>query len=438
MDGGDWQPYDGPFTIEGAGAHQVSYRATDNAGNVSAVATGTVTVATPPDCAPATPAAGYRTIFDGTQASLAGWSQAGPGGFDPNPDCTIDAWGGMGLLWYSAEELTSPYTVRAEWKIYSDDDNSGIFLGFPDPGDDPWLPVSQGYEIQIDPTDEAVRTTGAVYGFQAPDEQARAEALNPHGEWNVLEVAVDAPQITIRLNGVVINEYTSPHPERDLATGFIGIQNDGAGRDVTYRSVQIKEDAPAPDDGTAPTVEASLAGATDGTGRYTGPVQVSITAAEEQGGSGVGMVEYRLDGGNWVAYTQPFQVVVPGEHTVAFRATDVAGNVSAEGSMAFGIAEGGEGSFDELLALVGDYNENGTVSDKTTANLMYSLNRAVAAADTGSEKRTLLYLGQFLARAENQVKGNAADLAARALFVAEAERLLAHYQAIEDAENAER
>jgi hypothetical protein len=154
----------------------------------------------------------------------------------------------MGLLWHAAHELDSAYTVRAEWKIYADDDNSGMFIGFPDPGDDPWQPVSKGYEIQIDPTDEPVRTTGAVYSFQAPDEAARAAALRPYGEWNVMEVSVDGTQITVRLNGTVINEYTSPHPERSPMTGFVGIQNDGAGRDVTYRSVQLRDDSPPPPD----------------------------------------------------------------------------------------------------------------------------------------------------------------------------------------------
>ena len=87
---------------------------------------------------------------------------AGPGGFQPRGgECVIDAWGGMGLLWYAKQQLVSPYTIRAEWRIYADDDNSGLFIGFPDPLDDPWKPVAEGYEIQIDPTDNDVtRTTG--------------------------------------------------------------------------------------------------------------------------------------------------------------------------------------------------------------------------------------------------------------------------------------
>jgi hypothetical protein len=338
--GGEWQPYDGPFELEGAGAHAVRYRATDVAGNTSAPGTRTVTIDAAPDCAPVTPEPGYRAVFDGTVSSLEGWQMAGPGGFDASEDCTLDAWGGMGLLWHPAEELDAPYTLRAEWRIYGDDDNSGIFIGFPDPGDDPWKPVAQGYEIQIDPTDaDPTRTTGSVYGFQAPDEAARAAALRPHREWNVIEIAVDGAQITIRLNGVVINEYTSPHPERDPATGFLGIQNDGAGRDVSYRSVQITADDvdPEPEDITAPTARATLDGERNARGAYTGPVTVAFAGADDPGGSGIASIEYSIDGGAWTAYGDSFTVGEPGYHLVRFRATDAAGNVSHEIATGFSI-----------------------------------------------------------------------------------------------------
>ncbi len=56
---------------------------------------------------------------------------------------------------------------------------------------------------------------------------------------------------------------------------------------------------------------------------------VTLTASDEE--SGVAGVQYRLDGGDWLAYTAP--VTVDGAaHTVDFRATDVAGNQGATGS----------------------------------------------------------------------------------------------------------
>jgi hypothetical protein len=164
-----------------------------------------------------------------------------------------------------------------------------------------------------------------------------------------MEVAVDGAQIAIRLNGVVINEYTSPHPERDPATGFLGIQNDGAGRDVSYRSVQITADDvdPEPEDLTAPTAGATLHGERNARGAYTGPVTVAFAGADEPGGSGIASIEYSLDGGAWTAYGDRFEVGEPGYHLVRFRATDAAGNVSQEIATGFSIvlpSRGGGGT----------------------------------------------------------------------------------------------
>ena len=89
----------------------------------------------------------------------------------------------------------------------------------------------------------------------------------------------------------------------------------------------------------------------------------------------------------------------------------------------------------QLITMVEQHNEDGTVSDKTTANLMYSLDRAQAAAETGSEERTIMYLEQFIARAENQIKGDERDLMVRGLVVGRAQELVDHYQLLEDREN---
>jgi hypothetical protein len=121
------------------------------------------------------------------------------------------------------------------------DDNSGVFVGFPDPGDDPWIAVDSGYEIQIDATDEPDRTTGAIYTFQGADPEARDAALNPPGEWNSYEILVDDPRIEIRLNGVLVNSFVSTDPARDLSSGFIGLQNHGADDSVRFRHVRIAD-----------------------------------------------------------------------------------------------------------------------------------------------------------------------------------------------------
>ncbi|MFC6016735.1 ThuA domain-containing protein [Plantactinospora solaniradicis] len=188
--------------------------------------------ATPADCRPET---GYASLFDGSQASLDQWRQAGPGGFTL-ADGTLTSFGGMGLLWYPVRTFAN-YSLKLDWMMPGDD-NGGVFIGFPDPQGDPWRPVDTGHEIQIDATDaDPSRTTGSVYSFQAPNAALRDAALNPPGAWNSYEIAVTGQRVEIWLNGVKINDYVSG---RAIADGYLGVQNDGAGLDINYRNIRIR------------------------------------------------------------------------------------------------------------------------------------------------------------------------------------------------------
>jgi len=183
------------------------------------------------DCRPEN---GYTTLSDG---ATTGWSQAGPGGFT-NSDATLTSFGGLGTLWYSAKEFRS-YSLKLDWRM-AGDDNSGVLLGFP-ASSDPNTSLNQGHEIQIDATDSADRTTGAVYAFRAPDTAARDAALNPPGEWNTFEALVEGERLRVFLNGVQVNDFTNTDPVRSLTSGHIGIQNHGTGDDVSFRNIRIKE-----------------------------------------------------------------------------------------------------------------------------------------------------------------------------------------------------
>ncbi|MEU1597373.1 ThuA domain-containing protein [Streptomyces sp. NPDC005708] len=187
------------------------------------------------DCRPEN---GYRPLFDGTAASLNGWRQAGPGGFALSDDGTLTSNGGLGMLWYTASDFGS-YSLKLDWKV-AGDDNSGVFVGFPS-SDDPWSAVDNGYEIQIDATDVPEKTTGSVYGFRSADLKKRDRALNQPGEWNTYEIRVEGERLRVWLNGVKINDFTNTDPARSLRDGHIGIQNHGAGDEVSFRDVRIKE-----------------------------------------------------------------------------------------------------------------------------------------------------------------------------------------------------
>ncbi|MBT2429710.1 ThuA domain-containing protein [Streptomyces sp. ISL-112] len=177
----------------------------------------------------------HRSIFNGK--TLEGWKQAGPGRFSVS-DGALHSEGGMGLLTYQAKELKA-YSLKLDWKM-AGDDNSGVFVGFPE-SDDPWSAVNNGYEIQIDATDAADRTTGAVYGFKSADIKARDRVLRPPGQWNSYEIKVQGERLQIFLNGAKINDFTNTDPARSLKDGYIGLQNHGAGDQVSFRNIQLKE-----------------------------------------------------------------------------------------------------------------------------------------------------------------------------------------------------
>ncbi|QCW80027.1 DUF1080 domain-containing protein [Streptomyces sp. S6] len=181
------------------------------------------------------PGKDYRPIFNGK--TLDGWKQAGPGKFTVS-DGALHSEGGMGLLYYQAKELKA-YSLKLDWKM-AGDDNSGVFVGFPE-SDDPWSAVNNGYEIQIDATDAADRTTGAVYGFKSANIKARDRVLRPPGQWNSYEIKVQGERLQIFLNGAKINDFTNTDPARSLKDGYIGLQNHGADDQVSFRNIQLKE-----------------------------------------------------------------------------------------------------------------------------------------------------------------------------------------------------
>lgn len=166
-------------------------------------------------------------LFDGT--ALDGWRMAGPGGFDL-VDGVLESRGGMGLLWWS-ERTFSDFVLDVHWQVTRPEDNSGVFLRFPDPGDDPWIPVHEGYEVQIlDRADDADRLTGAIYQFAG----ARP-ASNPPGAWNHFRIRCAGQDYGVQLNGVEVTRFRG---DRRLE-GFVGLQNHDAGSTVRFRRVAV-------------------------------------------------------------------------------------------------------------------------------------------------------------------------------------------------------
>lgn len=179
-----------------------------------------------------TPAgAGIEHLFDGTPASFERWRQAGPGGFDLD-DGMITSRGGMGLLWYP--EPVGDGVLRLQWRTEEATDNSGVFVGLGDPGEDMLAAMRAGHEVQIYDADTGEpQKTGAIYNADPAD----AFASRPPGTWNDLVVSLDAGTVEVELNGEAINSWTDPDGAH---TGFIGLQNHADADVVSFRDVRLE------------------------------------------------------------------------------------------------------------------------------------------------------------------------------------------------------
>ena len=148
----------------------------------------------------------------------------------------MQSYGGMGLLWYS-ERTFGDFVLELDWRVTTGTDNSGVFLRFPYPGDDPWVAVNRGYEVQIydDPGGDPQKT-GAIYGFRAPG----TSASKPVGQWNHYRIQASGNEYTVFLNGGQVNQFNSADPRREIE-GHIGLQNHDLGSEVQFRDITVRE-----------------------------------------------------------------------------------------------------------------------------------------------------------------------------------------------------
>jgi hypothetical protein len=172
---------------------------------------------------------GFTPLFDG--ATLDGWQQAGPSGFSV-VEGMMQSSGGMGLLWYTRKQF-GDFIFKADWKVLHIDDNSGVFVRFPDPGNDPWVAINNGYEVQIDdvgsPDGSMIHKTGGIYSFAAPSEVD----TNPVGEWNSYEIHAVGQSYKVVLNGSEVTDFIGSRSTK----GYIGLQNHNG--TVSFRNVRI-------------------------------------------------------------------------------------------------------------------------------------------------------------------------------------------------------
>ncbi|HEY6884614.1 MAG TPA: DUF1080 domain-containing protein [Nitrososphaeraceae archaeon] len=189
----------------------------------------------------------FTIIFDGN--NLNEWQMAGKGKFvvlraeeeeEEEQSIILRSEGGMGLLWY-AKKMYRNFILKLDWKTNHKSDNSGIFVRFPNPDNDPMIAVNNGYEIQIDdlamPDGNPIHNTGAIYGFAAPFYSSKQIASKEVGQWNRFEIKVVDQSYSVILNNILITKFVG---NRSLQ-GYIGLQNHDSKSTVSFKNIMIKE-----------------------------------------------------------------------------------------------------------------------------------------------------------------------------------------------------
>jgi hypothetical protein len=154
----------------------------------------------------------FTILFDGK--SLDDWKMIGEGNFIViESEKALLSQGGMGLLWNTKKKYND-FMLKLEWRVLHKDDNSGVFVRFPDPGNDPRVAVNIGYEIQID------------------------DLGKPDGDGiHKTEIKVIKQNYTVMINHQKVVEFIG---NRSLS-GYVGLQNHDAKSKVSFRNIRIKE-----------------------------------------------------------------------------------------------------------------------------------------------------------------------------------------------------
>jgi hypothetical protein len=195
-------------------------------------------------CAALAQAGEWQQLFNGKD--MTGWEHVGPGRFLVE-NGMLKTEGGMGLLWYTGRQFGNT-TLRVVFKSTGPNDNSGVYIRFPEKTKDAWYPVHNGYEVQIDAAGDDWHCTGAIYSLS----RATKRAQKPTGEWNTMEIELRGQETIVKLNGEKVNDFfgNQPVPERKMwfepvrgprpDVGYIGLQNHNAGSTVYFKEVSVQ------------------------------------------------------------------------------------------------------------------------------------------------------------------------------------------------------
>ncbi|WP_437043878.1 OmpL47-type beta-barrel domain-containing protein [Streptomyces sp. enrichment culture] len=194
-----------------------------------------------------------------------------------------------------------------------------------------------------------------VVAPQSDDTTAPETSATVTGERNADGAYVDMATVTVSASdtGSGVNTieyaigsgawqpYTAPVMVHQVGEHTVRYRaTDKAGNLAVEKNVRFTVVAAPPEDTVPPVTGVSVEGTKNSDGAYVNSARVTVTATDAHG-SGVERIEYSLDGGPYLAYSAPVVVDRAGAHTVAYRATDKAGNTSAARTVTFTVVSGG-------------------------------------------------------------------------------------------------
>ena len=164
--------------------------------------------------------------------------------------------------------------------------------------------------------------------------------------------------------------HTSPPALNSYGNAFAAITNHSSDPNGALVSIGVPPGVPAPTDTIPP--ETTISGVTEN-GLYNNNVAITLTAADNPGGSGVKETIFSVNGGQTTTYTMPFVVDIIGQDSVTYWSTDNAGNIELPKIVSFTIIS------DSLL----DTIPPETTISGVTENGLYNNNVAITltAAD---------------------------------------------------------
>ena len=178
--------------------------------------------------------------------------------------------------------------------------------------------VLQYYSVDMSGVEEPFRTLDIMIDTEEPETSASVDGSVGNDGWYVADVSVVFEALDDSSGIRAIMCRLNDGPWTNVTEGVLSITVDGAlqleyyaidvaGHEEDINSMEVKVDIHAPV--TAPYIDGS---------------RVTLNVTDD--GSGVSATLYRIDGGEWKTYTDPFEVRGEGNHTVEFFSRDAAGN----------------------------------------------------------------------------------------------------------------